>query len=89
MIKEFNQQKDYQKTYITTKFVVKFKYYGKEQKKNNYKCPKIRINVQTTKRSFSSDLNYKRKIEKVECTDPPTENAEIYATNTPTKIREK
>ena len=30
----------------------------------------------------------KKKIQMVKGTDPPTENAEIYAINTPTKSRE-
>ena len=32
---------------------------------------------------------YKRRIERIEGTDPPTENVEICAINTPTKTREK
>ena len=39
LIKDFNQQKDYQETYITTKFMIKCKYSGKEHERNKKKCP--------------------------------------------------
>ena len=36
---EFNQQKHYQETYNTTKFVIKCKYCGKEHERNKSKYP--------------------------------------------------
>ena len=42
LFKEFNQQKDYQETYNTTKFMIKCKYCGKEHERNKYECPVLK-----------------------------------------------
>ena len=39
LIKEFNQQKDYQETYNKTKFVIKYKYCDKIHERNKSKYP--------------------------------------------------
>ena len=93
LIKEFNQQKHYQETYDTTSFVIK-----NENIWNNMNMIDIRINTLpweryflTTKRKiiFGWYAGTKRRIERIEDTGPPTENANIYAINTMTKTREK
>ena len=45
------------------------------------------IQITKTITHFLGACKYKRRKEKIEGTDPPTENAEIYAIYTPTKTR--
>ena len=66
-------------------------YCGKKHKKNKNKCPtlkKLCLNCKK-KDNFQVVCKYYRIKERVEGTDPPTENVEIYAIITPTNTREK
>ena len=62
-----------------------------EHERNKNKWPALgkRCSNCKKKNHFQVVCNYKRRLESVEGTDPPTENTEVSALNTPTKTREK
>ena len=61
--------------------MIKWKYCGKKLLRNKDKCPALG--------KICWNCIYKRRIEIVDGTDSPKENAKMYAINTPTKTREK
>ena len=84
--KQQQQQKNYKET-KTTNFEIKCKFFSMEHKwKKMMGHGKIYLNSGIF--FFLCIRCYKRN-NRVEATEPPIENTEIYATNTPTETREK
>ena len=66
---------------IPTKFVIRCKYCGQEHEKK--KCSALRKTCSNVKKKYYFQVvyNYKKRIERVEDTDPPIENTKKDAIN--------